>query len=107
MITNEPPLTLDGATVLYYCSLGLPVQSTGHHAIHHEDGSASIPSNVAICRYPDGLIIYRFYCDDNWNVITDMDYLSIEAAIEAIESDYVGVQEHIQKPSPHVAQEHW
>jgi hypothetical protein len=107
MITSEPPLTLDGAMVLYSCSLGPPVQPTGRHAIHQEDGSISIPANVAICRYPDNLTIYRFYCDDNWNVVTDMDYPSVEEAIEAIEHDYVGVQQRIQKPSPHIAQEHW
>ena len=39
MIRSEPPLTLDGARVLYYCSLGMPVQPTGQHTIHREDGS--------------------------------------------------------------------
>src|SRR4051794_31035070 len=80
MIMSEPPLTLDGARVLYYCSLGMPVQPTGQHTVYLEDGSVYIPANVAICRYLANRTIYRFYCDDTWNVITDIDYSSIEAA---------------------------
>ncbi len=107
MTTTQPPRTLDGATVLYACPLDEHVQPTGRHSIHLEDGTNSIPANVAICRYDHASTIYRFYCDAAWEVVTDMDYSSIEEAIDTIEQDYVGVRKQIRKAHPRIAREQW
>jgi hypothetical protein len=107
MTTTQPPQTLDGAVVLYFCSLDHCVQPTGRHSIQLEDGSIYTPTNVAICRYDYDPTIYRFYCDDGWEVVTDMDYTSIEEAIDTVEQDYSGVRQHFRKAHPQVAREQW
>jgi hypothetical protein len=87
---KKPPDQLDGANVLVYCPLDERIRPTGRHSITLEDGAVFVPSYVAICQYENEDIFYRFYCDSEWKIITDMDYPSLEEAIEEVEEGYQG-----------------
>lgn len=86
---SEPPYVIDGANVLCYCSLKGATVPTGEHRIV-VDGQEILPAYAAICKYDSSPTIYRFYCDENWNVLSDFDYSSVEEAIEAINAAYAG-----------------
>lgn len=77
---KPPPDQLDGAGVLLWAyspdqpffimndSHGAP-----HQAIH----------GFVVCRYEAENIFYRFSCDLGWNVVNDMDYASLEEAVNS------------------------
>ena len=48
-------------------------------------------SGVAICRYPGEDSYYLFYCDSQWNVITDTWHETIEDALQQAEFEYASV----------------
>ena len=98
MSIKEPPSRLDGAIVLYYCLLDERVKPSGVHSIRLEDGSSFVPTRAAICQYEGDSNIYRFYCDDQWQVITDMSYASLEEAVAEIESGYSGAEALLKAP---------
>lgn len=78
---QHPPETLDGARVLQFASLSLS-QPTGRTQ-HVVDGvEVSQFAALAIAKYddePSG--VYLFYCDRNWNVVTDTFHKDVSAAV--------------------------
>jgi len=75
------PTELDGAAVLS-TAIVLPAGGTWRTE-HFRDGVLLNDGirNLAIARYtkPDG--VYLFYCDADWNVLTDTLHLTVEAAV--------------------------
>jgi hypothetical protein len=78
---DAPPEFLDGARVLQVARLSHS-QPTGRtrHVVDGVDvgGFAAI----AIARYDGSDRAYLFYCDTDWNVVTDTEHPSVTAAIE-------------------------
>jgi hypothetical protein len=77
----DPPEILDGARVLQFASLSRahPTGKTRHVVAGAE---VSTFAALAIARYdddPNG--VYLFYCDSNWNVITDTWHENVAAAV--------------------------
>ena len=85
---QPPPEILDRARVLQFASLARS-QPTGK--TRHVVGGAEITgfAAVAIARYddePNG--VYLFYCDRDWNVITDTRHEDIAAALAQADFEF-------------------
>jgi hypothetical protein len=79
---SQPPKLLDGARVLQFASLA-QAQPTGNtmHVVHGV--VANRFAAVAIAKYDeDARGVYLFYCDDDWNVITDTLHEDVSSAIQ-------------------------
>jgi hypothetical protein len=84
------PETLDGAIVIFYTLIDERQTATGNtrHTVAGKPlGGAS---GLAICRYDDGSF-YLFYCDGDWNVLTDTCHTTVEEAMAQAEFEYRGV----------------
>jgi hypothetical protein len=79
---NAPPPTLDGALVRYYVVLGEKHRRTGRYR-HFVDGVAiiAVPA-LAICQYRDEATAYVFLCNEQWEVVSDDAFASIDEAME-------------------------
>jgi hypothetical protein len=78
---ETPPEALDGARVLQFASLARS-QPTGRTRHVVEGAQVSRFAAVAIARYedrPNG--VYLFYCDQDWNVVTDTWHADVAHAI--------------------------
>ena len=67
------PIKLDGAIVLYYTSqddYGYSIFPNGEIADHYR--------YLAICKYTKDDKYYLFCCDENYEVVSDMLYNSVE-----------------------------
>ena len=76
------PIKLDGASVLYYTSqddYGYSIFSNGEIADHYR--------YLAICKYTKDDKYYLFCCDENYEVVSDTLYNSVEACM-GIASQY-------------------
>ena len=93
---REPPLYLDNARVIAYAVLGVCVQSASPFFIILENGTRIYPSYVAICQYDDSHLFYRFYCDNLWEVLTDIDYTSLQEAQVAVTDVYHHVHWYVR-----------
>ena len=78
---EQPPEILDGARVLQFASLSHS-QPTGA-AWHVVDGVVvSRFAGLAVARYDNNPSVYLFYCDDDWNVVTDTQHEDVSSAIQ-------------------------
>lgn len=89
-----PPKEIDGAKVLEWAwSGGKPFG-----VLCYESGEiASEIFGLAICRYDDSDIIYRFSCDSSWETEQDSDYRSVAEAKENLPVQYKNVDVDWQK----------
>ena len=86
-----PPAKLDGAKVLFYATLHQEHRATGNTR-HYVGGELMRPAaGLAICRYESDVGFYLFYCDGEWNVVTDTYHESVEEARNQAEFEYEGV----------------
>lgn len=86
---NKPPETIDNAEVLYWAWSG----DIPFGVINHTDGTiAAEIFGLAICKYKDSKIVYRFSCDKNWETEQDGDYASIEDAMKLLPEQYKNVK---------------
>ena len=96
---KQPPSEMNGAKVLSYVTLRKEHLPTGN-AKHYVGGELMQPvSNLAICRYENDEGFYLFYCDTEWNVMTDTWHESAEHAREQAEFEYAGVSDAWQQIS--------
>jgi hypothetical protein len=87
MIAKE----LDGATVLFYTVIDERLQTTGR-TTHRVDGQVVGDFyGLAICQYEGAQPFYLFYCDANWQVITDTCHQTLADAKLQAEFEYKGV----------------
>ena len=71
MDANKPPATLDGARVLWWAWSG----EARFGVVEYSDGGiAAEIYGLAICKYEDSEVFYRFSCNRMWEVVTDEDY---------------------------------
>ena len=68
---QSPPVTLDGARVLKFAGL-TPTQTTGQMTTHIGDEPLTEFAAIALAKYDNDPGVYIFYCDIEWNVLTDM-----------------------------------
>ena len=80
-----PPTELDGAKVLKWAWSGdLPL---GFVPIQDSEHKISI-YGIAVCAYENSEVFYRFSCDDQWEVINDSHYETMQQAIDELPSQY-------------------
>lgn len=85
MINIEPPDYLDRAKVIKWAWSGEnPFGIIGNM----DDDEKDIVFGLAICKYEDSNEFYRFSCNENWEVVQDGLYNSIENAIELLPDQY-------------------
>jgi len=86
------PNELDGAKVLEVAIVDIHVVPTGNTP-HRVDDIILDPAYVlAICQYEnDDQVYYLFYCNEQWEVLTDGWHQSIESAKEQAEFEYEGI----------------
>jgi hypothetical protein len=88
---NSIPSDIGGAQVLYYTKIDERHHVTGkcHHAVGRQVMGAA--AGLAICQYPGEDSYYLFYCDRQWNVVTDTWHETIKDALQQAEFEYEGV----------------
>ena len=81
----KPPSTIDGAKIIEWAWSG----SKPFGVVQYKDGQISREIyGLAICRYENSNIIYRFCCDKNWETQQDGDYPSIDDAKKFLPDQY-------------------
>ncbi|MBV7263254.1 hypothetical protein P0Y67_11815 [Photobacterium sp. SP02] len=91
---SKPPEKIDGAKVLEWAWSG--DQPFG--VICFESGEVAYEIfGIAICKYSDSDVIYRFSCGSNWETEQDSDYQSVDEAKEKIPEQYQNVKARWQK----------
>lgn len=90
---QDAPKKLDGATVLRWSMIDDRHNWTDpcrHFVAGQLQGKFR---GLAVCRYDGAEEVYLFYCDAEWNVVTDGFYSKLEDAVSEAESKYEGVAE--------------
>ena len=84
---SKPPKIIDGAKVIEWAWSG----ATPFGVLRYSTGEvATEVFGLAICKYPDFDMIYRFSCDDNWETVQDCDYESMAEAKANLPLEYIG-----------------
>lgn len=90
---RTPPQKIDSAKVLLYAIIDERQKPTGN--TRHFVGSklVGVFPRLAICQYESNESCYLFYCDKNWETITDTFHDSLDEAKRHAEFEYEGVTE--------------
>ncbi len=88
---GEPPEELDGARVLTFAVLDESIVPTGR--TRHEVGGELMgpATGLVIAQFHGNGGFYLYYCDSDWQVVTDTYHDSMVAAQEQAEYEYRGV----------------
>ncbi len=87
----EVPKVIDGAHVTTFAVIDNSVASTGRTA-HWIDGKkVGSVAGLAIARYDRDGEFYLFYCDAQWQVLTDTCHFTEDLARAQAEFEYAGV----------------
>src|SRR5437870_676102 len=87
---NDRPAELNGARVVATAIVDASVAVTGN-TTHIVAGSILPPSHaLAICAYSNQVGVYLFYCDRQWQVLTDTWHASVAEAKAQAEFEYAG-----------------
>jgi len=81
----RPPRQLDGADVLHLAVSHPKPFFVMEYATESSPGSAV--HGLAVCQYATGQV-YRFSCDESWEVQNDFDFPSVEAALGVQSGQY-------------------
>lgn len=88
-----PPKTLDGFRVVEYARVDTSVDPTGT-CRHFVKGSLMAPAcALAICKGDESQGYYLFYCDADWNPMTDTWHRTVEDAKRQAAFEYAGIEE--------------
>ena len=87
----EVPKVIDGARVITFAVIDDSVTSTGR-TTHWIDGDKlGAVAGLAIARYDRDGEFYLFYCDAQWQVLSDTCHITEELARAQAEFEYAGV----------------
>ena len=96
---KPPPPPIDDMRVLLFTPIDWrhsPTEETAHTVDGEPFGPAA---GLAICQDPTSSAVYLFYCDDNWNAMTDTLHESIKDAKAQAAFEYSGVQDSWEEPT--------
>jgi hypothetical protein len=86
-MAGGPPTTIDGAVVQKYVWLGHR-EPTGNTR-HFVGGEQVVTfAALAIASYEGDEGIYLFYCDEQWETVTDTFHLSVDDALHQAEVEF-------------------
>jgi hypothetical protein len=87
---GQQPTELNGARVLAIANVASGTRPTGNTE-HIVEGNVLPPAHaLAICAYPHQPGVYLFYCDREWQVLTDTWHASVAEAKAQAEFEYAG-----------------
>jgi hypothetical protein len=84
---NSPPPAIDNAEVIYVADL-TSATATGKTRHTVDDQVVDEFAAVAIARYRNDVGVYLFYCDADWNPVTDTYHDDIDGAIAQAEYEF-------------------
>jgi hypothetical protein len=88
---KQCPAKIGDVPVMAWAILGPEVRPTGN-TTHSVNGLALGPANgVAIGQATDGGGFYLFYCDSDWNALTDTWHQTVDQAKAQAEFEYEGI----------------
>ena len=88
---RDIPTELDGARVEAVAVVNGDVRPSGK-TTHVVGGTALAPAHaLAIVKYADETGVYLFYCDREWQVLTDTWHASVADAKAQAEFEYSGI----------------
>ncbi len=87
---RKAPAELDGAEVFMFAPVGAAQRPTGA-TVHSVTGFASVVRGLALARYEAGAV-YLFYCDEEWNVVSDTWHANVEDAIDQARFEFEGIE---------------
>lgn len=86
---GKVPKRIDGARVLYHTSV--EADQDGFGCFTYTGGQQERIAGLAVCRYSDNKkIIFLFLCNEAWEIIGDLQYETVNAAIEDATRYYGG-----------------
>ncbi len=85
------PARIDGARVLAVVHITPPVTARGTTLHRVNDEVVGPFAALAIAQYEEDENVYLFYCDQQWNVITDICRDSVDAAKGQAAFEYDGI----------------
>lgn len=88
---QPPPATLDGAKVLKVADLAA-ARATGQTRHYVGDERVTDFASIALAQYDDHPGVYIFYCDADWNVITDTLHGDLADAAEQAAVEFEDVE---------------
>ncbi|ANZ36242.1 hypothetical protein BBK82_09385 [Lentzea guizhouensis] len=89
---GEPPRELDGARVFGYALVGPAHTHTGR-TVHSVTNFADVVCGLALAQYDEDAI-YLFYCDEEWNVVSDTCHSSEQDAVAQARFEFDGLDFH-------------
>ena len=89
---RPPPERIGAAKVVSYTPIDSRHKPTGacRHIVRGELLCAL--AGLIVSQYKDDKSFYLFYCDDDWNVLTDTWHETLEDALDQAEAEYVGTR---------------
>lgn len=96
---TSPPAILGGANVVLFSRIDhrhTPTEGCRHVVAGVEQGT--FPA-LAICQYTGESSFYLFYCDGDWNVVTDTWHETLEDAMSQAEFEYSGIGSTWERPT--------
>lgn len=85
-MTRRPTL-IDGAKILRFADVSDSLGTGGTRHVVQGDEVTEFAS-LAIAQYPTDPGFYLFYCDENWDAITDTYHETLDEAIEQAEFEF-------------------
>lgn len=87
---QQPPRELDGAEVSQFALIGTVQTPTGN--TFHFGDFPKVVRGLALASYDQEESVYLFYCDEEWNVLTDTCHSSAEDAIRQARFEFEGLE---------------
>jgi hypothetical protein len=98
-MTNQPPQAINGSTVVLYSKIDHRHCATGN-CRHIVGGTPQLPFvGLAICRCEEENCFYLYYCDSDWNEITDTWHQTLVGATHQAEFEFEGISNTWQRPT--------
>jgi hypothetical protein len=91
---NAAPHDISGARAICFAEVTCAVSPTG--ATTHRVAGQVLPAvrRLAICQYAGDSGFYLFYCDEQWEPLTDTFHVSLSEAKRQAEFEYAGISSH-------------
>lgn len=90
-----PPVIIDFARVVGFAQLNPSVRPTGRHALHSPELAGRL-GGIALCErlLADETGFFIALCDAEWNLLTKVQTVSPEIALQTIEESFHGILDY-------------
>jgi hypothetical protein len=95
---DPAPEDIGGFEVVCYTPIDDRHHATGRASHTIRGANAPDPAGLAICRDDRGGTFYLFYCDEDWEPMTDTWHQTLDGAKDQAEREFEGVSETWESP---------